>query len=123
MYTAAGSRITVAIGALAICLAAISPADIWAAEPVNQEKKQDKKAKKPAQTQTGARSPKSDRSEIRLGGDCWKSPILFRGSTKARQAHARRRKSRRQNYHHRNQLRRGSLFTGRLLRPGSSSSV
>ncbi len=59
MYTAAGSRITVAIGALAICLAAISPADIWAAEPVNQEKKQDKKAKKPAQTQTSVRTPRA----------------------------------------------------------------
>jgi hypothetical protein len=54
MYTAADSRITVAIGALAICLAAISPADIWAAEPVNQEMKQEKKAKKQAQTSTPA---------------------------------------------------------------------
>jgi hypothetical protein len=55
MRIASSSRITVAIGALAICLAAISPADIWAAEPVNQEKK----AKKQAQTQTGTAAPKA----------------------------------------------------------------
>lgn len=39
-----GLRITVAIGVVAICLAAISPAGTWAAEPAKQEKK----AKKPA---------------------------------------------------------------------------
>ena len=55
MYIAIGSRISVAIGVLAICLAAISPTGTWAAEPI----KQDKKAKKPAQTQTGGRAPKS----------------------------------------------------------------
>jgi hypothetical protein len=55
MDTAAGSRITVAIGVLAICLAAISPADTWAAEPIKQEKK----AKKPARTQTTALAPKA----------------------------------------------------------------
>jgi hypothetical protein len=59
MKIASSSRITVAIGALAICLAAISPADIWAAEPVNQEKKQEKKAKKQAQTQTSTPAPKA----------------------------------------------------------------
>ena len=55
MYTATGSRITVAIGVLAICLAAFSPADTWSAEPV----KQDKKAKKPAQVRTSALAPKA----------------------------------------------------------------
>jgi hypothetical protein len=55
MYTATGSRITVAIGVLAICLAAISPADTWAAEPLKQEKK----AKKPARTHTSALAPKA----------------------------------------------------------------
>ncbi len=55
MYTAAGPRITVAIGVLAIFLAAISPAGIWAAEPVKQEKK----AKKPAQVRTSAFAPKA----------------------------------------------------------------
>ena len=55
MYTATGSRITVAIGVLAICLAAISPAGTWAAEPVKQEKK----AKKTAQVLTSALVPKA----------------------------------------------------------------
>ena len=55
MNRASGSRITVAIEVMAICLATISPAGTWAAEPV----KQDKKVKKPAQTQTGARAPKA----------------------------------------------------------------
>ena len=55
MYTATGSRITVAIGVLAICLAAISPAGTWAAEPVKQEKK----AKKPARVRTSALAPKA----------------------------------------------------------------
>ncbi len=53
MYTAIGSRVTVAIGVLAICLAAISPDGTWAAEPV----KQAKKAKKPAQVRTSALAP------------------------------------------------------------------
>ena len=61
MYTAIGSRITVAIGVLAICLAAISPANTWAAEPVKQEKKakQAKKAKQPARTHASAPAPKA----------------------------------------------------------------
>jgi hypothetical protein len=61
MYTATGSRITVAIGVLAICLAAISPADTWAAESVKQEKKakQAKKAKQPARTHASAPAPKA----------------------------------------------------------------
>ena len=41
-------RITVAIGILAICLAAIGPAGTWAAEPVKQEKK----VKHPAKVRT-----------------------------------------------------------------------
>ena len=48
MSIATGSRITVAIGVLAICLTAISPASTWAAEPVKQEKK----VKKPAKART-----------------------------------------------------------------------
>ena len=55
MYTATGSRITIAIGVLAICLAAISPASTWAAEPV----KQDKKAKRPTQVRTSALASKA----------------------------------------------------------------
>ena len=48
-------KITVAIGVLAICLAAISPAGTWAAEPVKQEKK----AKKPAQVRTSTLASKA----------------------------------------------------------------
>ena len=55
MNTAPGSRITVAIGVMAIFLTAISPASIWAAEPVKQEKK----TKQPAQTQANASTKKS----------------------------------------------------------------
>ena len=56
MFMAAtGSRVMVAIGVMAICLAAISPANTWAAEPVKQEKK----AKKPARTDTGAPATKA----------------------------------------------------------------
>lgn len=55
MYTAAGSRIIIAIGVVAICLAAISPASTWATEPVKQEKK----VKKPAKARTSALAPKT----------------------------------------------------------------
>lgn len=54
MYTAAGSRVIIAIGVLAICLATISPARTWAAEPVTQEKK----VKKPAKARTSAPASK-----------------------------------------------------------------
>jgi hypothetical protein len=47
-------RITIAIGMLAICLAAINPTVTWAAEPVKQEKK----VKKPAKVRTSAPAPK-----------------------------------------------------------------
>ena len=64
MNTAAGSRITVGIGVLAICLAAISPADIRAAEPVKQEKK----AKSPAQTRTSSLAPQATASKFASAG-------------------------------------------------------
>jgi hypothetical protein len=44
MSTTIGSNISIAIGVLAICLTAISPAGTWAAEPGKQAK-QEKKAK------------------------------------------------------------------------------
>jgi hypothetical protein len=47
-------RITVAIGVVAICLAAISPTGTWAAEPAKQEKKEKKPAK------VGKRTPSSN---------------------------------------------------------------
>jgi IPT/TIG domain-containing protein len=55
MYTATGSSITIAIGVLALSLAAISPTGTWAAEPVKQEKK----VKKPAKARESAPAPKS----------------------------------------------------------------
>jgi hypothetical protein len=55
MYTATGSSITIAIGVLALSLAAISPTVTWAAEPVKQEKK----VKKPAKARASAPAPKS----------------------------------------------------------------
>ena len=60
MYTAIGSRVTVAIGVLAICLAAISPAGTWAAEPVKQEKK----VKKPAKARASAPASKSPAPKV-----------------------------------------------------------
>ena len=58
MDTAAGSRIILVIGVLAICLTAISPTVIWAAEPVKQEK-QAKKAKKQPQVPANTLAKKS----------------------------------------------------------------
>jgi hypothetical protein len=55
MYTAIGFRVTVAIGVLAICLAAIGPAGTWAAEPV----KQAKKAKQPTRAHASTPTPKA----------------------------------------------------------------
>ena len=55
MDTARGTRITVAIGVLALSLAAITPAVTWAAGPGTQEKK----AKKPAPARTNATTTKS----------------------------------------------------------------
>jgi IPT/TIG domain len=54
MSTATRLRITIGIGVLAICLTAIVPAGISAAEPARQEKK----VKKPAQERTTARTSK-----------------------------------------------------------------
>jgi len=55
MPTKTDPSIAVAIGVLALSLAAITPAISWAAEPVKQEKK----AKQPAQVRTGALAPKA----------------------------------------------------------------
>ena len=65
MYTATGSSITIAIGVLALSLAAISPVNTWAAEPVKQEKKakQEKKVKKPAKARARAPAPKPPASK------------------------------------------------------------
>ena len=73
MYTAIGSRVTVAIGVLAICLAAISPADTWAAEPVKQEKK----TKQPAQTRTSALAPDTAVSKFASAETAGKAESCF----------------------------------------------
>ena len=73
MYTATGSRITVAIGVLALSLAAISPAGTWGAEPVKQEKK----AKKPAQIRKSARAPKATAPKFATAETAGKAPSCF----------------------------------------------
>ena len=55
MDTTIGTRMMVAIGVLALSLAAITPVVTWAAEPGTQEKK----AKKPVQARTNATTAKS----------------------------------------------------------------
>jgi hypothetical protein len=76
MYLAIGSRITVAIGMLAICLTAISPAAPWAAEPVKQEK-QAKKAKKQPQAPTSAPAPKAAIPKFASAETAGKAPSCF----------------------------------------------
>jgi hypothetical protein len=73
MYTATGSKITVAIGVLALSLAAISPAGTWGAEPVKQEKK----AKKPAQVRKSARAPKATAPKFATAETAGKAPSCF----------------------------------------------
>ncbi|MEO5957047.1 MAG: IPT/TIG domain-containing protein [Nitrospiraceae bacterium] len=55
MNTVIGSRITIAIGAMAIVFVVIGQAGSWAAEPIKQEKN----VKKPAQAQTTVSAKKS----------------------------------------------------------------
>ena len=73
MYTATGSRITIAIGVIAICLATISPADTWAAEPVKQEKK----AKKQAQPRANALAPQATSPKFDSAGTAGKAESCF----------------------------------------------
>ena len=60
MNTATGSRITVAIGVLALSLTAISPTVTWATDPVKQEKK----VKKPAKVGTSAPAVKATAPKV-----------------------------------------------------------
>ena len=55
MSIAISSKVSIALGVLAICLATISPPDTWAADPGKQEKK----AKKPSQARTTALGSKA----------------------------------------------------------------
>jgi hypothetical protein len=73
MYTAMGLRITVAIGVLALSLAAICPAGTWATEPVKQEKK----AKKPAQVRKSAVAPKTTAPKFATAETAGKAPACF----------------------------------------------
>ncbi|HEV8326945.1 MAG TPA: IPT/TIG domain-containing protein [Nitrospiraceae bacterium] len=73
MYTAIGSRITVAIGVLALSLAAISLVGTWAAEPVKQEKK----ANKPARVHKSALAPKATSPKFATAETAGKAPSCF----------------------------------------------
>jgi len=73
MYTATGLRITVAIGVLALILAAISPASTWAAEPVKQEQKR----KKPSQVLKSTLAPKATAPKFATAETAGKAPTCF----------------------------------------------
>jgi len=73
MYSATGPRITIAIGVLALSLAAISPAGTWAAEPATQEKQ----AKKPAQVRTSALASKATAPKFATAETAGKGPSCF----------------------------------------------
>ena len=73
MYTATGLRITVAIGVLALILAAITPASTWAAEPVKQEQKR----KKPSQVLKSTLAPKATAPKFATAETAGKAPSCF----------------------------------------------
>ena len=68
-----GPRITLVIGVVAICLAAISPAGIWAAEPGKQEKK----AQKPAKMGKSAPPSKATAPKFASAETAGKAPSCF----------------------------------------------
>ena len=73
MYSATGSRITVAIGVLAFSLVAISQTSTWAAEPVAKEKA----AKKSAKMRTSAPAPKTTAPKLAKEETAGKSTACF----------------------------------------------
>jgi len=73
MATTTGLRITVAIGVLALSMAATSPVDIFAAEPATQEKK----AKKTAQTPNNALTKKTTGPKFATAENAGKAPSCF----------------------------------------------
>ncbi|NWF74733.1 MAG: hypothetical protein HXY51_17085 [Nitrospirae bacterium] len=78
MSTAAGIRITVAIGVLALCLGAISPVGTWAVEPARQEKKAKKPAKAPTTAPASkATSPKVTAPKFESAETAGKAPSCF----------------------------------------------
>jgi len=73
MITTTVRRMTVAIGVLALSLAAISPVDIWAAEPATKEKK----AKKTAQAPNNALAKKTTPPKFATAETAGKAPSCF----------------------------------------------
>ena len=74
MHSSTGRRIAVTVGVLAISLATISPAVMWAAEPAKQEKK----AKKPAQMRTSPlAAKKSTAQKYATAETTGKAPFCF----------------------------------------------
>ena len=73
MHSATGSKITVAIGILALSLAGITPVISAAAEPVKQEKK----AGKPAQGRTSAPAPQAPGQKFTTAEIAGKAPSCF----------------------------------------------
>ena len=73
MHSATGSKITVAIGILALSLAGITPVISAAAEPVKQEKK----AGKPAQGRTSAPAPQAPAQKFTTAEIAGKAPSCF----------------------------------------------
>ena len=73
MYSATGSRITVAIGVLALSLVAISQTSTWAAEPVAKEKM----VKKPAQMRASAPAKKTAATKSAMPETTGKSTACF----------------------------------------------
>jgi IPT/TIG domain len=73
MYSATGSRLTVAIGVLALSLVAINQTSTWAAEPVAKEKA----AKKSAQMRTSAPVPQTTAPKLAKEETAGKSTACF----------------------------------------------
>jgi hypothetical protein len=73
MYSAIRSRLTVAIGVLALSLLAISQGNAWAGEPVAKEKA----AKKSAQMRTPAPAPKTTDPKVAQQETAGKSTACF----------------------------------------------
>jgi hypothetical protein len=73
MNRAAGFRITVALGVLAICLGAVNPLGTWAAEPAKQEKK----AKKAPQVRAKAPALETTAPKFTSAETAAKAPSCF----------------------------------------------
>ena len=73
MYSATGSRLTVAIGVLALSLVAISQTSTWAAEPVAKEQS----TKKPAQMRTSTPAPRTTAPTLAKEETAGKSTACF----------------------------------------------